>query len=222
MNNITITRRALAKGATWSAPAIAATSVIPAYAASPKYTYFQTSTWQATTSQDSNFRTVTNLTTNVQNGKERPHYTVSYVEGLGIDTTAHLDFLKFYVVIPKELDTQNFSLRTGVYWQLNKKIEDGSFSLNQDDGTPINVQDKNVYEFVFSGPNSNQVVTERARASWPQTGFTATFYGNSYRGTDLNKKIYAGYKGSFKTDSGFQVPGDDYSQNLISINPLGL
>lgn len=138
MNNSGISRRQLAKGAAWATPIIAASAVVPAYAAS-NLEYGFSASWSAkfTYQSDSTCSTTGSRLTSFQFGTDKAYnsysagFTITPLNG-SPDATATLTNWKFQVALPAGM-INSLAVTSGAYRaelpQRNQYIIDGYYDI---------------------------------------------------------------------------------------------
>lgn len=201
-----LTRRQVAKGAAWAAPAVVATAAVPAYAASPKPAmneiYFLEGSWQS-----EHHLSGSTLTVEVSNSQgvsgQIPGFGISYVDGQATDTTATISSVEFFYAFPKgALDPSSFQVVSG-NWTYegvtgqstietsNGTNPDGSYAGT----TSHDASNLDVFRFVWTGATSGPVAADSADLPWNGSDtLVADANGTVYDSSFYNTKgVYGGY-----------------------------
>ncbi len=194
-------RRALIKGAAWSAPVILASATIPAYAASQQepVVYYAQSQHIDTYYNSDTGTYYTDITTRYPEGIEQPGFSVGYEEGKSEDTVATLQRLDYYIAIPRTLDRYgitNLNSEVNGMWTEPELINVSSLPLMG--GGSVSTTGYNVYRMRFTGIKTNEVVVEGMTQTWPGTLISVGFEST----TNRDAHFYGGYVTSFTTDNG--------------------
>lgn len=208
--SLTVSRRAFAQGTAWSAPAILATTAIPAYAASQeelRYYYAQ--------SQAGNIyynhidrRYYSRVWTTQPVGPERPGFTIGYERDLGEDTVATLDRLDYYIAIPSGLDEGRMAVRiddsvANRMWSAPVRVYDSTLTLSeQQGGGEVSTAGYNVYKMSFLGSKRQWVGHENQTDTWAFSPVLLEFFSSRIPyGSD---HFIGGYVTSFTLDNGYK------------------
>lgn len=178
-----ISRRSIAKGAAWATPAVLATSVVPAYAASTepttpnsyrfgrqgKASYFEQHDGYGTCIENEAVFTTANLNALPW----ASGHGVVYFKDQGVDTTATLNSYTIRVAYPKNTTSGNWNI-DNPNWSVRKVSVQTFASTSNIGNESFYVGDRDVYEFTFNGPKTAPVYElGAANNEWPEGAFTA-------------------------------------------------
>lgn len=199
-----ISRRAVAKGAAWSAPVVMGTSVVPSYASSRELKYRFGQNWSTTYYDRNNCNPEIRVTTDVvRSAFPRPGFAPVYLPREAVDTRAHLEYVEFVVTYPKGLVPGERSWRiSNPAWSVKK--EPWTW-VNLGDGGQADVSKMDVFVFRFRGTMDGRVKEiSRTYQSWPDSAFTATASNSNYC-VRPGYQVYAGFAYKYTTDNGYTV-----------------
>lgn len=197
-----ISRRDLTKGMTWSAPVVVASTAVPAYAAStdPVYHWYDSQNDELV----KNGGKVTDLyifTTEPAGGMPAG-FSVGYNPGEAVDTTATLQRLEYYIMVPTQFDNDAAPATygtTSTNWSPLTRVNDATLTLG--DGSSVSTTGYHLYKMTFIGPTTtNNVVVKAATTTWPGTTVDTGFFGFT---SSTSATYYAGYIASYTTENGF-------------------
>lgn len=221
------TRRQLAKGAAWAAPAVLATAAVPAYAASQRNPsldglYGDTSfnySGGRTDTINGRCRTEIQFTSNnLYRDGRFSGFTIYYVPD-GEPTTATIDKLEYFFVVPTGLITTGEMVLIGESSQTWRA--DGLYSgtVGGFNGEQLSSSQFDIFKFTFTGNHSGYEV--RAQGTQvPLTGslITAVSSGNSSCVSSGQRvPICAGYFSSYTLENGAMTSRGIPFENLSSI-----
>lgn len=237
MNNTNITRRTLAKGVAWSAPTMLATSVIPAYAASPEdeiqYGVVDTSSstyskqWDGTGCTGT-VTTSTDSLTPKEAGITHGFAIIYNPESVNNNNQSRLAKIATYnkidhvVTFPKGMvDKFDIDPRYALYWTYKKESwKNIKFEDNGEIKT-IDASNLDVFVFNFQGYNSALVYNpDRISSPWRHSKMKATatisnqnFCDPASRNTFVQ---YAGYIYDVTLDTGERIQTDTITWRNLS------
>ncbi|MDT0189561.1 hypothetical protein ACIP5Z_07195 [Rothia terrae] len=202
-----ISRRNLARGMVWSAPVVIASVRVPAFAASvnPEYLWYDSQSHEFVPKGGS-IKDLYVYTTDPVD--ENPAgFSISYKPGMGEDTTATLQRLDYYVMVPTRFSNDGIPATygsTSTYWTPLTKVTAATLAVDNGAGgtTSISTTGYNVYKTSFKGVMTNPVVGIDGRTTWPGTTVDLGFFGFTKATTG---SYYAGYVTSFTTANGFTM-----------------
>ncbi|MEU7992152.1 hypothetical protein [Rothia amarae] len=211
-----LTRRQIAKGAAWAAPAVIATAAVPAYSASAKYVYYTSKSVSGDYRHTGCTLTSFQYTTATPVGIEVAGFAIGHLtDNTAANTTATLSDLTFTLALPKGMVsglTVNNSL-----WKLSGPT--GATTISTKAGT-VNTSNMDVYVLTFAGSLTNKVTGESSTTTWPGTTFTLSASSGSYCYSSAT--IYSGYSFRTGTLANNQFSWNNYTNvENTSINPAG-
>lgn len=202
-----ISRRAVARGAVWAVPVVAATATIPAYAASAPLYGISSSSSGSYMLDGSGCMSSLNVTNTQAAPGQASGIAVIYPDGQG--QTQSVDITNYQVVIylPANL-VDSFNVTSGNF------TYEGAFTPNtptitRNDGTTVSTAGLEAYVFTYNGTLTTQTQPDDgALDGEPGAFFTATATGFGYCESNLPLNSFTTVGANVTTADGFTAYRD--------------
>lgn len=210
-----ISRRTLAQSTLWSFPVIITSSTIPAYAASHLDYYWGES--QNQTLIKSGTSTTVDIYTTDPVSPEVAGFSIGYESGQATDTTATLQKLEYYFMVPNALvssgNPQMYG-STATYWTAPTKVTASTLQVSTGSGTykTVSTSGYTLYKMTFKGITTNPVVVEAKTTTWPESTIDISVFGAS---SATQFTVYTGYSVSFTTANGYTKTNSTTIQEFV-------